>query len=258
MMSMRGTGWLAVGGVLAVGSVGWAGFNIVTVLAHEERTEVKQYDVADVMVIDVENSSGPVTIEGSAGLDEITVTAHISDGLRETGESQQLVDGRLELRGSCPNIGSDWCEVEYTIQVPRDIEVVAATDNGKLEVRGVDGTVDLSADNGGVEVDDVTGDMTVGSDNGSINASGLTSDSVTAETDNGSLTIELLEPPTVVDARSDNGSVEVILPDTEDLYALDISTDNGEVSRNIRTDPESSRRITIETDNGDATVRYAP
>ena len=32
------------GGVLAIGSVGWAGFNVVTLVAHEERTEIRTYD----------------------------------------------------------------------------------------------------------------------------------------------------------------------------------------------------------------------
>jgi Putative adhesin len=255
---MSGLGWRAVGGVLAIGSVGWAGFNVVSLIAHEVRTEVTPYDAAEITLIDVDNTSGPVTIEGSAERDEIIVTAEISDGLRKTGERQQVVDGRLELDATCPLIGSEWCEVKYTVEVPADIEVRADTDNGVLRVSGVDGPVSLSADNGTVEVADIAGNLTIESDNGSIEASRLTSDSVIAETDNGSLTIELLEPPTSVEARSDNGSIDVVLPATDEAYALDISTDNGDISRDVRTDPASSRHILIETDNGDALVRYTP
>jgi DUF4097 and DUF4098 domain-containing protein YvlB len=96
------------------------------------------------------------------------------------------------------------------------------------------------------------------SNNGSITASRLTSDSVAAQADNGSLTIELLEPPTTVEARSNNGTIEVILPETDDAYALDISTANGDESREINTSPDSSRHILIDTNNGDVTARYAP
>jgi DUF4097 and DUF4098 domain-containing protein YvlB len=105
---------------------------------------------------------------------------------------------------------------------------------------------------------DLSGRLTIGSNNGSITGSGLTADTVTAETDNGSITLEFVEPPATVDARSDNGGVEVVLPDTEDFYDLDITTDHGEVSRDIRHDPTSTRRITIETNNGDVTARYGP
>jgi Toastrack DUF4097 len=255
---MSGMGWRVVGGVLAIGTIGWGAFNVVSLVAHEERTEVTTYDAAEIDVIDVDNTSGPVTILGSPERDEITVTARISDGLRKTGESQSVVDGRLELRASCPLIGNEWCSVKYTIEVPADVEVRADTDNGVLRVSGVDGPIDLSADNGSVEVSDITGNVTIESDNGSITASELTSDTVITETDNGSIMLELLAPPTKVEARSDNGTVEVVLPETDDFYSLDITTDNGDVSRDIRSVPNSTRRITIETDNGDVTARYGP
>ena len=41
---MSGLGWKIAGGALAIGSVGWAGFNVVTLVAHEERTEVTTYE----------------------------------------------------------------------------------------------------------------------------------------------------------------------------------------------------------------------
>jgi hypothetical protein len=183
---MTGIGWKAVGGLLAIGTVGWGAFNVAALVAHEERTETRTYDAAAVRVIDVQNSAGSVTIEGAPGRNEITVTARISDGLRETEERQALVDGRLELRASCPLIGSEWCNVKYTIEAPADVEVRADTDNGRLTVRRVDGPVDLQADNGSVEVADVPGDVTIGADNGSITGSRLASATVMADTDNGS------------------------------------------------------------------------
>jgi hypothetical protein len=254
---MSGLGWRVTGGVLALGTVGWGAFNVVSLTAHEERTVVTPYPAADVTMIDVDNTSGSVTIVGSAGRREITVTARISDGLRRTGERQQLVDGRLELDATCPAIGSEWCEVDYTIEVPADLPIRADTDNGGIDARGMDSTLDLSTDNGSVEVNDVGGDLTIDGDNGSITADALTTDTVRAETNNGSIRLELLEPPTNVEARSNNGSVEVVLPRTEDFYNLAITTDNGDVSRDIRHDPTGTRRITIDTDNGDVTARYA-
>jgi hypothetical protein len=237
---MSGLGWRVTGGVLALGTVGWGAFNVVTLIAHEERTVVARYPAADVTTIDVDNTSGSVTIVGTAGREEITVTARISDGLRRTGERQQLVDGRLELDATCPAIGSNWCEVDYRIEVPAGVPIRADTDNGGIDARGTDSTVHLSTDNGSVEADD------------------LTTDTVRAETDNGSIVLELLEPPSNVEARSNNGSVEVVLPRTEDFYNLAIATDNGDVSGDIRHDPTSTRHITIATDNGDVTARYEP
>jgi hypothetical protein len=253
---MSGFGWRAVGGVLAIGTVGWAGFNTVTLLAHEERTEVTPYDAASVRSIIVDNSAGSVTILGSPERSEITVTARISDGLRATGERQDLIGDRLELQASCPVIGGDWCRVNYTVELPANVDVRVDADNGRIRVQGLDGVVDLDTDNGRVEAVDITGDLTIAGDNGSITASELASSTVVAETDNGSVTLEFVEPPTSVEARSDNGSVEVVLPNTGVAYRVDVNTDNGDVSDNIDIAPDSVRSIIAETDNGDATVRY--
>jgi Putative adhesin len=255
---MSGLGWRVTGGALAIATLGWGGFNVVSLLAHEERTEIKEYDAADVRVLDVDTTIGSVTVTGTAERDLITVTARISDGLRATEQRQTLVDGVLELRASCPLIGSEWCSVRYTIEVPADIEVRVDTDNGQITVRGIDGPVTLDSDNGSIELADLGGRLTTNSNNGSLSASALTSDVVVAESDNGSLEIEFVEPPTTVDARSNNGTVEVVLPNTDDLYSLDVSTDNGDESREVRSDPSSERRIAVETDNGDAIVRYGP
>ena len=59
-------------------------------------------------------------------------------------------------------------------------------------------------------------------------------------------------------ATSDNGSVEVVVPDDGEAYALDLSTDNGSRTEDIRIDSASPRTITISTENGDATARTAP
>jgi hypothetical protein len=237
---MTGIGWRVAGGVLAIASVAWTGVTVAGLVAHEERTSVTAYDAAGITVIDVDSSAGSVKIIGSSGRPEITVSARISNGLRATSEEQRVVDGRLELRASCPVLGSEWCAVDYAIEVPAD-----------LDVR-------VDADNGSVEVADVAGDVTLTSDNGRVTGTGLRSDAVTADSDNGSVTMELLEPPASVEARSDNGSVDVVLPRTAESYKLSIGTDNGDVSDDIRTDPASAREITIDSDNGDATVRYAP
>jgi DUF4097 and DUF4098 domain-containing protein YvlB len=66
----------------------------------------------------------------------------------------------------------------------------------------------------------------------------------------------MLEPPQDLRATTDNGSIEVVLPDTPDAYAVDTSTDNGSIRNDVRTDSTSDRTITLSTDNGNITLRY--
>ena len=151
--------------------------------------------------------------------DEVVVRARISEGLRRTGEEQQVVGDTLQLRASCPNFGSNWCAVDYTLEVPRHLALVIRTDDGPIE----------------------------GSD--------LRSATVDADADHGRVSLAFAVPPEAVRATTDHGSVEVVVPDDGTAYRLDVETDHGERVEDVPIDSSSARSITIRTDHGDASVR---
>ena len=150
-----------------------------------------------IAVLDVDDDAGSVTIE-SADVDQITVRARIGHGLRRSGSSVRVEGNRLVVRGSCHVIGSQWCDVRYTIEVPADIDVVVSADNDGIRVTGIDGRVELHSDNGSIRATDITGDVELSADNGSIDGVGLNSSAVQADSDNGSIDLELRQPPRTV------------------------------------------------------------
>ncbi len=81
---------------------------------------------------------------------------------------------------------------------------------------------------------------------------------MTADSDNGSVSLEFTEAPTTVMATTDNGSVEVVVPNDGAAYRVDVQSDNGRETDEVLEDPASPRSITIRTDNGSATARTAP
>lgn len=253
-----GRAWRALGACFAIVALLWGTFQVITMLAHEEFTETESYRPEGVAVLDVHNSAGSVTIVGRDDAETIEVTADISDGLRPTGNAQEVVGDRLEIRGSCPLIGSDWCSIGYTITVPSDISVTASADDGRLVVSDLTNGAQLDNDNARVEARNIEGPLSISNDNGRVTATGIDSASVDVTNDNGDVTLSLLTPPQRLDANSDNGDVEVIFPETQDAYRLNITTDNGDIVNAIRTDPDSQRTVTIETDNGNVTARYGP
>ena len=144
---MRVMWWIA-GTVLFVGALTAGAYQVVTVLAHEERTETVAYPAADLTSVDVATGNGAVRVTTSDS-DEVVVQARISEGLRPTGEEQQVVGDTLQLRASCPNFGSDWCAVDYTLEVPRHMALVIRTDDGPIEGSDLGSvTVDADADHG--------------------------------------------------------------------------------------------------------------
>ena len=84
--------------------------------------------------------------------------SRISDGLRPTGHSVARVDDRVVVRGSCPVFGGTWCSVNYTIEVPRGLDVTIKAD-GHVEVFGIDGDVRASTDQGSITLDHLAGDV---------------------------------------------------------------------------------------------------
>ncbi len=248
--------WLIFGAVLFVGALTWGAYEVVSILSHEERTETTSYPAAGLTTVDVGNSSGSVRVVATDG-DEVVVRAEISEGLRATGERQEVVGDVLELRATCPNFGSDWCGVSYELQVPRDLALVVRADNGSVDVTGMTGVVDVNADNGSVELTGLSGTIRASTDNGRVEGFDLRSQSVTVDSDNGSVTLEFTEAPTTVTATTDNGSVEVVVPDDGAAYRVDVQSDNGSETDEVLEDPASPRSITIRTDNGSATARTA-
>lgn len=86
-------------------------------------------------------------------------------------------------------------EVEFTIRLPRGVNVDVGTVNGSVDVRGATGEVHASSVNGGVEAISDGGPVHASTVNGSIRASmrSLGTGDLEFSTVNGSITVELPE-----------------------------------------------------------------
>jgi Putative adhesin len=86
-------------------------------------------------------------------------------------------------------------EVEFTVRLPRGVNIDVGTVNGSVDVRGVTGEVNASSVNGGVDAISDGGPVTATTVNGSIRASMRTLGRGDLEfsTVNGSITVELPE-----------------------------------------------------------------
>jgi len=247
------TAWSVAASVAAVLLLVFGVLQTLSVLAHGERTFTRTFPAGGVDTVEVDLSSGSVEVVAAA-VDEITVTATVSDGFRATGADQEVVGGRLRLTGTCPLYLSTFCEVHYDVEVPEEMALTARVDDGPIRVVGLAGAVDLSSDNSGVEVVGVSGPLAIHSANGSLSGEDLLSASVEASTDNGSVDVGFAAAPETVIATSDNGSVEVRLPEVAAGYRVDAGTDNGSTTIEVATDPASGRSVVLRSDNGDLRV----
>jgi hypothetical protein len=248
--------WRLLGSLLAVGALGMATLQTVVQLAHEVETVSAEFEDLDgIDVLEVFVDGGEVRIVGR-DTDRIRLTGEINHGLVQTEHRERVDRGRVEISADCPLLLSSFCDVDYTIEVPHDMDVVVRNRDGVARLTSLDGTVVASTDNGRVDVDDVTGPLELSSENGSVRGASIASASVTATTENGSVHLTFREPPDTVVARSENGSVEIVVPDDDTLYRVQTDTDHGSADSAVRTDPTSERVIVATTENGNVTVRY--
>lgn len=246
--------WLVVGSVVAIGLLAVSTFQVVDLLAHEEREGTWTVTEPITTLVVDQSGDGSVHVIG-APVDAVTVRARISDGLRPTARAHRVVGDRLEVTASCPNFGGVWCSVDYEIEVPHGTLVQVRNDDG-TRVENISGDVDVRS-SGSIDVAGLSGSVQLSTDNGSVRATGMRSPVVDVESDNGSVWITSEVPPKSVIATSDNGSVEVLVPRTDHRYAVDVDTDNGSSTNEVVTDPMADRRLTARTSNGSVRVAYA-
>jgi hypothetical protein len=247
--------WIVIGSLATVVALGFGTFNVIEVLAHEEVTETATFEGSGITALDISVENGSVEVIGGEG-DEIRLVAEISHGLRRTGHRAEVEGSTLVVRSTCPLVFNTWCDADYHLEVPADLSVTASVDHGRLTVRDVTGTVDADGDNGSVELARLTGRVSADTDNGNVTATGLRASTVSADSDNGNVSLTFAEPPDDVRATTSNGNVEVVLPEGDASYRVEVDTSHGGTDVAVRTDPDGDRTVVGRTSNGNVTVRY--
>jgi hypothetical protein len=246
--------WIVVGGILTIVSVAWGALSIADLLAHE-RSHAVITITKPVMVVDVSNSGGSVSIEGTSA-NEVTIDASLSRGLGKPSHREDVEGDRLVVRANCPPVIASFCHVDYRIAMPAGTDVLVRASRGGITLSSLRGVVDASSSGGGVRAVEMSGPLRLRSTDGSVSATALRSDRVDASSSDGSVRLSFAEPPTDVRASSSDGGVTVEVPDTADAYHVEATSSDGTTLTPVRTDPTSSRRIRATSSDGDVTVRY--
>ena len=180
-------------------------------------------------------------------------------------------------------------KVDFLVELPKGIKLVAATGNGTIEVRNTGSEVVASSGNGEVTVVGAGGRVTATSGNGDLEVKEARGD-VEARTGNGDIEVTTSVGP--VTARTGNGRIDVDMSSLKGDDDMDFSTGNGSIevsfpsnlsalvetnvpSRNVETDfpiemeshwssshingkiGSGGRRIRFSTGNGHVRIKKA-
>jgi Toastrack DUF4097 len=229
--------WRILASVVTVAALLWGALNVVNLLAHGEQHFRRTFSADGISRIDVSIDRGSVRVV-ARDRDDIELRAYVSDGLGDTDHDERVRGNRLLIDGDCTFPIAYWCTASYTLLVPRDVKLVVWSGSGDVTVTGTTADVDLTTEHGDVD------------------ASRLRGATARASTDDGSIRLGFAAPPMQVEASSADGDVTVVVPRAGVAYALDLSSDDGATSGEVRTDPTVRRSVRLSSEDGDVTVRY--
>jgi hypothetical protein len=194
----------------------------------------------------------------AADVDKVEVTRWFQGSVVIGGDPKvtwEMKDATLKLRMKCSGMVAD-CSARHRIEVPRGVAVTVKDDDGSVRARGFEEALSIRASDGSVHVEDISGPLTLRTDDGSVTATGVGSRRVDVNTGDGSVRLALASVPDRVQARGQDGSLTIELPD-DATYRVTTGTADGAVDVSVPRDERSSHVVSAHTQDGKVTVRTA-
>ncbi len=225
-----------------------------------ERAEIiehKSQDFSGISQLRVMTKNGAVDIDGDAG--ETDIDIHITKfarGRTEEDAQQNVKAISIEVRRESPDspvllvivdvpreLRHKSAGANLDISLPPRVDLEIRTSNGRVEVTGTQGLVDVVTSNGKVEVSHVSGDVEATTSNGSIVVADVVGNA-RLRSSNGRVTLERIEAENIV-AKTSNGRINA----SDVSGSAEMETSNGSIELKITSLPDSPV-LKAKTNNG--------
>lgn len=274
----RGAGWLlvAVGAGIALLGTAAGATAIVGPLVRsdaaggESFTGVRSAEVVSDCPGDVDVTTGPGG--GDGGPARVAWRDRTAFGAPE--HRQVLTGGVLRVEVDCPPVGAGWgpaSDLALVVPSAAPVSVTTAsgdvsaaglgaagaleTGSGDVRVEGATGGLRLVTGSGSVRAEGVSGGLVARTGSGDVVATGVAGGAVDVETGSGDVAVEAVRAPSSVAGSTGSGELEVVLPDDGRPWAVDATSDSGEVVVEVADDPAAGRAVVLGTGSGDVAVR---
>ena len=184
----------------------------------------------DVSRLVVTSASGAVNVAAGESLSVVRSAESGAPGFEFRHSTR---DGVLTLEERCPLPRT--CAVTTTITMPAHLDLSVALDSGQVDLEGLSGAVDITGEG-----------LTV-------SGASLRSSALNMSVDNGTVALELEDPPRAVFIWVGSGEVNLNVP--AGVYLLDVEAPLGELRLvNVVHDPASDLTLSAVVDVGDLAV----
>lgn len=137
-------------------------------------------------------------------------------------------------------------DVDFVVQLPRGVKLVAATGNGEVDIRNAGAEVVAASGNGEVSVRGADGPVKASSGNGEVTIEGARGE-VEASSGNGEINVSTSAGP--VSARTGNGSIEVDMASLRGNDDMDFATGNGSIDVSFPSNLSANIEANVPTRN---------
>ncbi len=251
--------WVFVGLVFAVAIVAALAGSVVGSVAYEPVALRHREFTSLITAVSVHVTSGDITIEPSPDADTEVTTSGIH-GLTYPTDQERVVGHTLFITSSCGTSVpfNNRCSRDYTVRLQPHVGVMVNSEQGSINVTGLDGWLSVHSDQGDVTVTGGSKTLVASSGQGDVTVSRSAATSLSVRSGQGDVSVNLTAPPTRVIASSGQGGVTVELPRGRTSYRIQATSGQGSVTNGVGTDPASGRAIDATSGQGDVIVRYSP
>lgn len=180
-----------------------------------ERTITRQITLDSADTLDVLSRAGTITVTGADVTDcnlvaRVVAQAPTEEEAQEIAEQVQIVGeaagSTMKIRSEEPDLPNNrWIGVNYTITIPRRMNIRGDSAFGRLDISHIDGRLDGKSGNGSIKAQDIRGRTELRTSFGAIECRDVTGSSITLHSGNGRIVVAGLRGP--VTAETSFGAI---------------------------------------------------
>lgn len=216
--------------------------------------ESKEFDLAGISEVEVDNGSGDISITAvHSGKATVTATK------RQFGEHCKLT---IEKKGRTLFVGvekagvfKDDCEVDFDITAPKTAMLDLDSGSGDIKVKGTSGDLNFNIGSGDLDVDADVKKLEGKTGSGDVSIKGLTAGG-TLKTGSGEINLVYDVAPALgeLDIKTGSGGAEIIFPKNATIRTS-FMAGSGELINELGDTPNSKFKISMKAGSGSLHIK---
>ena len=228
---------------------------IISSTALSAATETKTFDINNLKELEISAEVSKVSV-ATTKADKATVIFTKNKVDKNCKISAEKVENELRIKTEqTSKLFKNACDVDITVQVPKDLNVEIKVGMGKIGIVGTQGEVDFQIGKGEVNVDGIISEVEGKTGQGNVVIKGLVGDAE-IRTGNGDVNLTYSTVPTKGEAKikTGKGNTVVTVPKNSKVTTA-LKAGHGSSKNEVGETPKAGFKISMDVGMGDLLVK---